>query len=90
MPVGRGLGHGVGGDDAARAGLVVDDDGLAQLRGQLLRHHARGDVGHAACAKGHDDADGLVRQGLCLAGDGCQQQGRAGQGAAREAAFVHG
>jgi len=39
VPVGRRLGEDLAGHDAARA--VVDDDGLAELRGEMRRDQAR-------------------------------------------------
>ena len=48
VAVGRGLGGDLGGDHAAAAGAVVDDDLLAQTVGQFLREQPRDDVGAAA------------------------------------------
>ena len=50
-------GHGVGGDDAAGAGTVLDHDLLAGALGELLADQADGDVGEPAGAERHDDAD---------------------------------
>ena len=60
VAVRRGGGAGLGGDDAAGAGPVVDHELLAEALLQLLGHQARGDVGDAARPVGHDDADRTV------------------------------
>ena len=54
------LGHGVGADALAGAGLVLDDHGLAQDGAGLGGHQARIAV-HDAWREGHDDCDGFVR-----------------------------
>ena len=59
VTVGRRLGDVVRRDDAARPGLVLDDDGLLDLLAELLAEVAGQDVGHAAGWGRHDDADGL-------------------------------
>ncbi|MNL05444.1 hypothetical protein D3C87_1260420 [compost metagenome] len=61
VSVGLRASHRGGAYRAARAGLVLDDDLLAQRVVQLLRQRARQRVGRAAGREGHHDADGLVR-----------------------------
>jgi hypothetical protein len=61
-----GLGDQFSRHDAASAGPVVNEHGLPQIDGQLLRHGARGQVGYAPCAKRHHDAQGFGGEnGLC-------------------------
>ena len=48
-------------DNTARAGLVIDDDGLAKRFVQLLADRARHDIGAAARCRWHDDAYGFDR-----------------------------
>ena len=57
VAVGRRLGDDVAGDDAARAGLVVDQHLLAELGRQPLGQEARHDVRDAAGREGHDQSD---------------------------------
>ena len=66
VAVGGRLGDDRGADHGALAGLVVDDDGLAELLAEILGDHARHDVGGAAGRIGHDELDGLAgpRRGL--------------------------
>ena len=59
--------HEIGADVAARAGLVLDDDGLAQSRGELLADEAREGVRVAADGERNDVRDRLGRP---LLGDG--------------------
>jgi hypothetical protein len=47
-------------DAAAGAGLVVDDDRLAELLGELLADDAGDDVARPARGEGDDDADRLL------------------------------
>ena len=61
VAIGRALHHGVGADRAAGAGLVVDDERLAERVLQLLRDHARRDVGGLARRPGHDHFHRVVR-----------------------------
>ena len=56
VAIGRGLGHIVGTNHAARTGPVFHDDLLAQTFSQLLRHRTRDDVGVTARRKTGDDA----------------------------------
>ncbi|MNS86370.1 hypothetical protein D3C72_1202720 [compost metagenome] len=61
--IGRGPHHLLGSHHAARARLVVHDDGLAaEQLGHFLRHDAHGEIGYASRAEGHHDADGLGRK----------------------------
>ena len=65
VAVRRGLGHVLGGDDGAGAGLVLHQHWLAQALAQLLRHdQAREDVVAAAGPEADDDADRLRREAL--------------------------
>ena len=75
VAVGRGLDECSGADGAGSAGLVFDDDGLAQAFGQFLCDQARCGVGRAACRKGDHHADDLV--GPC-GGGSCRQGGEGG------------
>ena len=61
VAVGRRLGDEVGAEVAAGAGLVLDDEGLAERLAELRREGAREDVGRPAGRERHDDADRLVR-----------------------------
>ena len=47
---------------SACAGTVLHDDALAELRRELLEHHARDDVGGAPAAKGTMTRSGFVGQ----------------------------
>ena len=74
---------GIGGGDVlrgngGRTAAVLDDEGLAEQRGEALSEHARGVI-NAAAGRGSDDAHGLVRVGLrvCDSGTG---EGERGQG----------
>ena len=73
IAVGRRIDDRAGADGARSAGLVLDDEALAELDRQLLRHLARHDVDRSTGRVGHDDADGLV-------GIGCKRGAGAGQG----------
>jgi hypothetical protein len=53
---------------------VLDDHRLAQGFTELLRHRARGQVGHTAGAERHDDTDRFGRKGLRLARTAGQAQ----------------
>jgi hypothetical protein len=57
VAVGRALRRHVGGDVAARAGLVVDHHLLAEARAERALHHARDRVGAAARGEADDEAD---------------------------------
>ena len=76
VAVGRRLGHGVGADDAAGAGAIVDDYRLAEHFRELRRDRARDDVGDAARRRRHDHADRFGRVIL-------RHCGRAGHGGER-------
>jgi hypothetical protein len=60
VAVGRGLGDRVGGDVAARAGLVLDDDGAAQRGTHADGQRARQRVGRAAGGRADEDTHGRV------------------------------
>ena len=75
VAVGRGLGNDVGADHRAAAGLVVDDEALAQRLLQPLREKAGVVVGRAAGGEGHDDADRPV--GIALGQRGAAKHGQA-------------
>src|ERR1700694_3199168 len=53
-------------DIAAGAGLVLDEELLAELLAELLSEQARHDVGWAARRERHDDAHGMARIGRAL------------------------
>jgi hypothetical protein len=57
VAVGRGFRDGIGADGAARAGPVLDHDGLAKLSADLVHHDARDDIAGAAGAERHDGGD---------------------------------
>ena len=63
VPVRRGLGHKVGGDDAAGTGLGVDDDRLAPTLLQLLAVHAGQRVYRPARGTEGHDADHAAGEG---------------------------
>jgi hypothetical protein len=68
VAIGCGLGQAIGGDDRAGAGDVLDDEVLAQLLRQEIRHHARSLVCRPAGGIGHDNGNGaawiLLRRSL--------------------------
>ena len=74
--VGRGLGKLVYANDAVGAGLVLDDDGLAQRLLQADLQHACHLVGEAAGRVGNDDAYRLGGPGRLGPGR-CRGSGRA-------------
>ena len=83
----RGLGHGFGGDVAARAHLVFHNDGLAQGFFQRLGQRAGGQIGGGARREAHDQVQGLAGPLLGLdRTHAAAQGGRAGQ--AHQAAAV--
>lgn len=62
--------HGLHGDDAAGAGLVLDDDGLLEILPQALRDGTRDHVRGTARGGGNHQADGALgpgtlRHGAC-------------------------
>ena len=73
MAVLVGLGHHVGADIAAGAGLVLDHDRLADGVLQLGADQPRQDVGGAAGRKRHDDAHRLA-EGLRGRVDGMEAE----------------
>ena len=75
VAVGRGLGHGLAGVDAAGAGPVVHHHRLAQLGGQALAQRAGGQVGDAAGSEGHEQRQRPLREGRGL-GTGAGRQRR--------------
>ena len=75
VAVGRRLGDERRADHRALAGLVVDDDVLAEPLAEIFGHHAGDDVGRAAGRVGHDELDGLARPGLRLCRQGGRQRG---------------
>ncbi|MGY3408279.1 hypothetical protein ACVWZV_004392 [Bradyrhizobium sp. GM5.1] len=56
-------------DDAARAGAVLNHEGLAKTLLERIADLPGGDIGRPAGAEGHDDPDRMVgivlRQGRC-------------------------
>ena len=66
MAVGRRLRHHVGGDDAAGARHVLDDERLAERRGEFLREQPRQHVRIAAGTGGRDQPHRSGRPGLVL------------------------
>src|SRR6266545_969376 len=66
IAVGLRLRHLRGADGAARARPVLDDGGLAELRGEFFGDRARHDVGAAPGSEGNDDPDRLRGPGLRL------------------------
>ena len=60
VAIGRGLGHGFGAYQPARAAAVVDHHRLAQRAAHALGQHPRDDIGGAAGCKRHDQLDGLA------------------------------
>ena len=79
VAIGRGLGHGGGGDHAAGTGLVVHHHGLLGVVGDGLADGTGQLVGGAACGKRHHKGDGLGRKGLGGSGRG-DGQGHQGTG----------
>ena len=77
VAVGIGLGDGAHADRAAGAEAVLDHDRLAELGRETLGDRAGDDVGPAAGAERHDDADRLCRPRLtsCAARKGRKQDG---------------
>ena len=61
VAVRRGAGRRLGGDDAAGAGTVVDDELLAEPVGQPLGDDAHGGIGDAAGTIGNDDPHRTAR-----------------------------
>ena len=61
-------------DVAPRAGLVLDDDALAQQRRKSLGQPARPDVGHTTRTTRYEDANRLGRP-RCFFGSGWTMKG---------------
>ncbi len=61
-----GTDKGVDGDDGVAAGAVLDHDRLLPFRGQLVGDQTRGDIGAAAGAERHNEADRPLRPALGL------------------------
>ncbi len=78
VAVGRLLLDVLGGDDAARPRLVVDDHRLLDVLGQALADLPRDRVGHAPRRERHDDRDRLGGEGL--AEGERRDRGRSGAG----------
>ena len=64
VAVGGSIQHGLGGDIAACARPVLNDELLAEPFRQPLRHKTGGDVGRAAGGETDDDANGARRVAL--------------------------
>jgi hypothetical protein len=62
VAVGRRGGDLLRGDVAAGAGAVLDDDGLPDVLGELLRNDARRRVGAAAGREAHGERDRMGRE----------------------------
>src|SRR5262249_61302598 len=73
----RRMRHEIGGDVAAGAAAVLDDELLAELLAERLRQHARGDVARGAGTEADDDAHRPRRIALRL-GDWNGERGSAG------------
>src|SRR5205807_10342889 len=69
--------HEIGGDVAAGAAAVLDDELLAEPLGERLREHARGDVARGAGTEADDDAHRPRRVALRL-GEPNGENGSAG------------
>ncbi len=78
VPVGGRARHVLGRDAAVRAGLVVDDDRLAELVGQALADDARHRIVAAAGRGRHDDRDHLARVGIGRLGNGARHRSAVG------------
>src|SRR5205807_7128065 len=61
VAVGRRARDAAGSDDGVATAHVLDHKGLAELRAEPRREHARNLVSRPAGGKGHDDGDGLRR-----------------------------
>jgi hypothetical protein len=90
VAIGRGLGHGVHADVAARAAAVVDEHRLAELFRHLLAHGARHQVGGAAGRVGHDEADRLGRKVRRVREEGRGEQRDGDRAAGEGECVLHG
>jgi hypothetical protein len=77
----------LGGDVAARAGLVVHHHLLAHLHRELLRDHARDNVGRPAGREGDDHAHRLGGVGLRTGQAGACSQGEPREGTREKLEF---
>ena len=89
IAVGRRADDAAGGNVAARADLVLDDETLAEILPELFRDEPRQHVGRGAGGEGHDDGDRPARPALGEGAAGKPGRGekrgeRRGGGAARE------
>src|SRR6266700_3979373 len=75
VAVGRGSRHGLGGDDGVRAGLVLDDEGLAERSGHVLRDDARDHVGGPGRRETDDELYRLCWVALSRGAAGKRAQG---------------
>ena len=90
VAVGRRARHATGADGAGGAGLVLDEEALAGLLGELLGHLAGDHVHRATRGVGHHDLDRLGGPGL---GKGRGDQGQVSQeggGQNQVECFFHG
>ena len=71
--VGRRRGRGLGADRARRAAAILDDDGGLQLGLQQRLNPPCDLVGRSAGRERHDEADGIGRPALSMAG-ACPEQ----------------
>jgi hypothetical protein len=85
ITVRRGTGRGLGGDDPAGAGPVVDDELLAELLGELVGDDPRGHVGDSASPVRDDDAHRAVRIAGLRRGRQQRERGRRGREQSRRA-----
>jgi hypothetical protein len=86
VAIGRGAHRLLGTQHAARAGAVVDDDGLAEARLHPLGRQPRPDIGRAARWKGHDEADGPIRRPALRGGEARKRE----RGGEKGTAVRHG
>jgi hypothetical protein len=94
VAVGRRFGDELRADHTVSAGAVVDDDGLPELRRELLADEAADDVGRTARRERHDHPDRLARRLLGMGGwRRCQRTERRKQDRepeARDGSGAHG
>ena len=79
IAIGRGLGHGVGAQNAGGAAPVVDEHGLAEPGAELLADQPRDDVGSTARIEWNDQFDWFCGVGLCPHAGGHQSRGAGAQ-----------